>query len=238
MSWQPEEVTELMDIADHNDGRCDRCKRIIQIYKYAANRQMAIILRRMAHEVAVSGVNDVDFNTLQLPYALGSQRTKMRLHGLIAKVKDDDGKHVASHWLITTKGGDWLHGQPISEKVVVFDNQVIGHDGGTVTIQQVSGEAALPEAEKISTGEAGFLHNVRQPVKFMMVEARYMGYDTARFKHHESYKLIIEKLTVGRPVKIVHDIAMPTELKMEYKDINAFRKQWHVTGNAPKDTEQ
>src|SRR5688572_14977308 len=94
-------VARLQEVAKQNDGHCDRCGRVIKIYKYRMNAGMAATLRAMAHVVRESGDTVIDFNKVKVPYSQATQRTKMRLHGIIAKHKID-GKQVESKWVITT----------------------------------------------------------------------------------------------------------------------------------------
>lgn len=231
MRWTPEEIQELERVAEVNDGHCDRCKRVIKIYRYKANRTMALTMRQPYKAYKESGgVNDIDVRDINLVYGQRSQLSKVRLHGLIAHVKDD-GKVVQSHWLITKKGFAWLDGQAIPTKVVNFGNQVLGHEGGTITIHEALGEAPAPEqyeSEAISTAEAGTYRNIRQPQKHMQMTATYKGhsYGSGGPQTNQTYNLELERLQVGKPVIIVTIDGEP--YKREYKDVAAFQKDWKV----------
>lgn len=227
MKWTPEEITELERVAQVNDGHCDRCKRVIKIYRYKANRTMALTMRALYKAYKESGgINDIDVRDIQLVYGQRSQLSKVRLHGLIARVKDD-GKVIQSHWLITKKGFAWLDGQAIPTKVVNFGNQVLGHDGGTITIHEALGEAPAPEKyeeQAISTAEARTYRDIRQPQKHMTMTAVFTGhsYSDKGPQTDKEYELEVERLQIGKPIKVV------SPFSIEYKDIAAFQKAWRV----------
>lgn len=219
-----QELEELQHIAEQNDGHCDRCNRVIKIYRYRLNKTMAYFMRRMADRVRESGVNDVDISTLGMGYSTQTQMTKIRLHGLIARVKDAKGVQVGNHWLITSKGWDFLTGKQVPLKVVVFDNQVLGHDATVTTIGGVDGGKSFEEQENITTPEAKVYSKARQGFKGMKVFARYKGRD-GTFFHHQTYELLIDKLQIGKPVKMLK----PSEI--EYADIAQFQSVWAVVNN-------
>jgi hypothetical protein len=217
-----EQREELLEIASVNDGNCDRCGRVINIYKYRINEGMANTLRKLAKVANNRKENKVNFDDIAGAYSQKTQRTKMRLHGLIAKYKEN-GVHVASTWLITKKGWDFLAGKDIPAVVIVFDNQVIGHEGGTTNIKSLVKESII-EREPISTNEAKVYHDVRPPQKSMKVPAQYKGHALTLedYKLGVGYVLEIEKLEVGKPVKII------APLMRVYSDIAAFQKVWKI----------
>lgn len=228
-------IAELKEVAEQNDGHCDRCARPIKFYKYRVNKTMAIFLRAMDKELRKAikqGEKSIDIYTLPIAYSVGTQRSKMRQHGLIARAKNDKGEKISRHWLITTKGYNFLNGDPIQEKVVVFDNQVIGHEGKLVSIYGVLDEVALPEEKNITQPEARIYHEVREPKKYMKVLAEYQGYDSSHLKNKAIYPLQIERLQVGRPVKVImgeaSDLGNNTSQELEYRDINSFGKAWKI----------
>lgn len=223
--FNEEEVKDLLIIADANDGHCDRCKRVLKIYKYTANAAMAKLLRAMATSQYSTGSMEINLTTLGLPYAVASQQTKTRLHGLIVQVKNDDGTRKASTWRITRKGFEWLRGEEIPERVIVFDNQVIGHEGSGITIHQISPEVKHQE-EEISQPEAEVYHNVRQPMKNLSFKAKYrgQGYFNAKIlKAGQLYPIEVSKMQMGKPVEVHVEATI-----LEYKDIAAFQKAWQI----------
>lgn len=231
MIWQPDEIAELEKVASVNDGRCDRCRRAIKVYRYRANRTMALTMRRLAEEVKISGVNDINVEELNLPYGMRSQLSKVRLHGLIAKVKDKDGKPMQSHWLITApKGWGWLNGKPIQEKVVTFGNQVLGHEGGMVTIYQALGEKPSEEVfeqDAITEPEAAALRTVRKPQKKLHYRARFKARN-GQLSQDSEWDIELDHLQVGKPLKVRVRDQKGDPLVMRYDDIAAFQKKWTI----------
>lgn len=69
-----------------------------------------------------------------------TQTTKLRFHGLIAKVKDDNGVHHGK-WLITRRAGDFMRNEIVlPQKVQTQNNKVIGYDDYNVSIRDVYGD--------------------------------------------------------------------------------------------------
>lgn len=76
-----------------------------------------------------------------------TQQTKLRFHGLIAKVKDDNGTHTGE-WLITSRAADFLRGDiTVPERVQTMNNEVIGHDDHNVGIREVYGQTPYLEGK-------------------------------------------------------------------------------------------
>lgn len=66
-----------------------------------------------------------------------TQQTKLRFHGLIAKIKDDNGTFTGE-WLITRRAADFLRGDIVLPlKVQTQSNKVIGYDDLTVSVREV-----------------------------------------------------------------------------------------------------
>lgn len=218
-----EDIQKLVDIADKNNGHCDRCNRVIKIYKYKISAGHARTLKAMAQHLTNTGKKTVNFNDLDndIRYSAATQRTKMRLHGLIAKYKEN-GVHVASQWVITTKGFKFLAGQDIPEKVIVFDNQVLGHEGGFTNIKRLTGEEGVYEETPITTAEAEVYNDVRTPRKNTKYHAQFKGKTVPRFDVDKVYEIEIERLEIGRPIQLV------TPFKATYKDIAEFYKYWKI----------
>lgn len=214
-----EQAEALVKAAEQNDGHCDKCHRVINIYRYRANAVMAKILRKMAAATSDGG-RAIDVEQLDLKHSERTQLTKMRFHGLVAKVKEN-GTHVPRHWTITHKGWNWLKGEPIQEKVLVFNNAVLGHEGELITIKRVLNEAEF-ESQPISTEEAGVYGAAREGFKGLIVEAVFKGRYSNQFKTGETYTLKLRRLQVGKAVQIVDPV------EVDYKDIAAFAAQWRV----------
>jgi hypothetical protein len=207
-----------------NDGICNHCGQTIKIYRYSLNKSLAIFMRAMADAVRNTGANSVDIGTLELPYSVRTQITKLRLHGLVARVKDGTGTQVARHWLITHRGWNFVNGNALPKQVIVFNNQVLGHDGGLVTIHSILGEKFDPkapqyEATPVTPTESRIYHDVRPPKKRITITARPRG------NMEITLKLVLEHLTVGQPVKIL-SVDGDEAQAFEYKDIAAFQRDW------------
>lgn len=233
--WTQAEVEQLLKDAADNDGHCSGCWRKIAIYKYTANAQFATILKRMAAATHDTGKTAIDVDTLGLAHSQRTQLTKMRFHGLVAKVKGDDNHQIARHWLVTHKGWDWLKGKPIERVVITFDNQVLGHEGGTVTILEAAGiihkdKADAYEEQPITEAEARVYHDVRTPQKMITYQAKFVGRQhttTAPVKTGEVYTIKLERLQMGKPVRVQVDAENMPDYT-EYPDIAAFMKNWQV----------
>lgn len=230
-----EQIRILEKTAELNSGRCDKCHQVIKIYRYRINRNHGLFLRAMADEVRNKKINTVDISVLGLAYSIRSQVTKMRQHGLIARVKNDQGAQIARHWLITKKGYSFLNGNPIAEKVVVYNNQVLGHEGELITIHQLMGEVFDPtkplyEETSVSQPEARTYDDLRVPQKHMTITAQYQGSTSGFLKNKAIYELKIMKLIVGQPVIIsaVYELSV----NIVYEDIAAFQRYWKVMSNA------
>ena len=69
-----------------------------------------------------------------------TQTTKLRFHGLIAKIKDDNDVFTGK-WLITRRAGDFLRNEIVLPvKVQTQSNTVIGYDDHNVSIRDVYGD--------------------------------------------------------------------------------------------------
>ena len=231
MYLSQDKINELIKIAAANDGHCDRCLRVIKVYKYHVSKTMAKIMREMAKATNATGERAIDMDTLDLTHTERSQLSKMRQHGLIVQPKDDRGIKTPRHWLITTKGWQFLCGEPIPAKVVVFDNQVLGHEGGTTDIKRLLDDPGFYEADPLSTDEAKVYHDVRTPQKMQEHSAIWQGYNQGRLLKGSTQTIKIERLQVGKPV-VVH-LDLPGEegnsRQFTYPDIAAFQQSWKIT---------
>lgn len=136
-------------------GKCEHCGQTIQVYKYKITPAMVYLLKDMArltHEQVSNGFLDphwIDMAHIDRPYGIKSQITKLRLHGLVARVMVDD-RQVARTWTITRKGWAFLGCAPINSKVFVYNNKVIGHSDDMCRLPDVTGRADDYIAEPIT----------------------------------------------------------------------------------------
>lgn len=69
-----------------------------------------------------------------------TQTTKLRFHGLIAKIKDENDVFTGK-WLITRRAGDFLRNEIVlPQKVCTQGNKVIDYDDVNVSIRDVYGD--------------------------------------------------------------------------------------------------
>lgn len=212
---------------DLNDGNCTHCHQTIKIYRYGISRSMVIVLKAMAKATEPNTGRAIDVDELKLKHSQRTQLTKMRFHGLVAKVKEGDGHQIPRHWLITRKGWQFLGNEPIPAKVLVYNNQVLGHDGGTTEIKRVDGEADDFEAKPLSEAESRTYAHVREPKRQTIVQAEWQGGYVAGLEKGKIYTILIDRLQMGKPVSVTVKEILQTE-PMKYNDIAAFGRSWKV----------
>lgn len=163
---------------------------------------------------------DVD-REVDLEHSERSQLSKMRQHGLVAKVKDETGKQISRHWLITKRGWDLLRGEPVPAKVVVYNNQVLGHEGGVITIDRLDKDADDFEQQPITEGESRAYADVRTKKKSYKLNAIFKGRDySKKLESGKSYELEIDQLATGKPINMLEPVIRT------YEDIAAFSRDW------------
>lgn len=211
--------------AQNNNGHCSNCGQTIKIYRYGISTSMVRVLKAMARATEHAG-QAIDADKLALKHSERTQLTKMRFHGLIAKVKRD-GRQVPRNWVITTKGWQFLGNKPVPAKVIIYENQVLGHDGGETTIRRVGGLASDFEQEPVTEPEARAYSDVRTPQRHTTVNAVYVGHPRPNLdKTGMTLTLEVDRLQIGHPVKLT---VVDTNDKLEYRDIAAFKRDWKVT---------
>lgn len=225
-----EKAKELEKEAEQNGGKCTHCHHSINIYSYPINKVMVKFLRAMAEETDKTKNREIDVEKVSVIHHERTQITKLRIHGLIAKVKDEKGHHKARMWLITKKGWAFLKGEPVPRKVVIYNNQVLGHDGGDVTIGRIDKDSQDFNKQGITAPEAKAYSDVRTPQKMLEYRAEYLGYSGGELLKGRFYDLRIGKLQMGKPVVVEIVLERLNEPhKVEYKDIAAFQKTWKIT---------
>lgn len=219
------QAQQLVKEAETNNGHCSHCGQTIKIYRYGISSSMVRVLKAMAKASTYAGM-PIDADTLDLKHSERTQLTKMRFHGLIAKVKKD-GRQVPRKWVITTKGWQFLGNKPVMAKVLVYENQVLGHDGGETTIRRIAGLAGDYEEQAISEPEAKAYADVRTPHKQTTIRAFYIGRNRPNLGHTGmALELLLDRLQIGHPVKLT---VVETGDRLEYRDIAAFKHDWKVT---------
>lgn len=227
---------ELEKEAEANGGHCTHCEQTLKIYRYGISESMVRVLREMARRTKLQldgndkagRVIDVDA-TLNLKHSERTQLTKMRFHGLVAKVKED-GRQIPRHWIITTKGWNFLGNEAVPAKVIVYNNQVLGHDGGMIDIRRIAGGNGEFEAKPVSEAESRTYAHIREPQRQSIVTAEWLGRTAGSLVQGQQYTLLIDRLQIGKPVSITIKEILQTE-PIKYNDVAAFGKSWKVVKN-------
>lgn len=225
-----EQAKTLKKEADENGGKCTNCHHAINIYEYPVNKVMVKFLRAMQKATDDTKSREIDVETVSVIHHERTQITKLRIHGLIAKVKDENGKHKSRMWLITRKGWDFLNGQEIPRKVVIYNNQVLGHTGGNITISQIDKDAGEFNKRSITAPESKVYSDVRTPARMTEHYAEYQRTSNKDLLKGTCYTILVERLQVGKPVHVkavVPSLSEPVPLM--YQDIASFQRSWKIT---------
>lgn len=221
------------EASELNGGHCTHCEQTIKIYRYGISDSMVRVLHAMAKRTKLQldgqdkAGRTIDVDVLDLKHSERTQLTKMRFHGLVAKVKEDDGTQIPRHWLVTTKGWQFLKGGDVAAKVVVYNNQVLGHDGGVTNIKRIIGGNGDYEQAPVTEAESRTFAHVRQPEFDKIVRAVWLGYSAGQLVNNQEYTLKMEKLQFGKPLKVWVPGREPEGI-IEYKDIASFAKSWRI----------
>lgn len=119
--------------------RCQHCGASLKAYWHKVTPGLVSALLKINKAVNMKKKNDIMIDKLPELIALTHVERcnwqKLRLHGLIARVKEG-GEVKRGRWLITRKGHDFLSGHQISESVKSFRNRVVGHSANLITISE------------------------------------------------------------------------------------------------------
>lgn len=125
---------------------CPNCQASMQQYTPTVDYFDACLLRAMAEAVRSKVSKGVPFTEankvhvqteINADYTTKSRTTKCRQLGLVAKVIKD-GKHdQQAGWVITVRGWQFLHNNPVPKTVTVFRNEIIDRSEEQVTIMQI-----------------------------------------------------------------------------------------------------
>lgn len=218
-----ERALALEKEAEGNGGRCTHCEQPIKIYRYPISRTIKRVLKAIAKATTPDTGRAIDVDRdIEIAHSERSQLSKMRQHGLVAQPKDARGVKISRHWLITRKGWGFLGGDPVPAKVVVYNNQVLGHEGGVVTFARADAEADQFEQENITEGESRVFADVRMPKVDYKLNAVWLRDSYGDLKQGQTYELTLDRLQTGKPVHVRKPI------DREYKDIAAFGRDWRA----------
>lgn len=229
MAMDLQRAAALEREAEQNDSHCSHCEQTIKVYRYGISDSMVRVLRAMAGATDEGSGRSIDVDSIDLKHSERTQLTKMRFHGLVAKVKED-GRQIPRHWLITRKGWQFLGKEPVPAKVIVYNNQVLGHDGGTITIDRIGGGAGEYDETPISEAESRTYAHIREPQWGKLQQATYLGMTGGKLQNGTIYDMKMDRLQVGKPIKIIVLLDKKTRdtAEYEFKDVAAFAKTWQV----------
>lgn len=104
-----------------------------------------------------SAINDKGVNSVHLKKDMDDTRneltrhersnwTKLRFHGMVAKVRKEDKTQVRGHWLLTKRGASFLNGLcKTPYEVQTFRNKVVDHSDQMVSVAEVIGSTPYVE---------------------------------------------------------------------------------------------
>lgn len=122
-------------------NNCDHCgQRIPQARKEILNKQMLKMLKRSADHVKATMVNDFMVRDFTEPAEFKQYNwySHLRLHGLIFKVRDAQGKEMRGRWGITRNGWAFLRGEHRQPAyVLVKNNSIVSRADELVGFDQV-----------------------------------------------------------------------------------------------------
>lgn len=227
------ELDYIQNLERDHKGGCPTCYQKIKIYEHAPNSKHVEILRKMADRVKQTGEQEVNFHDIKGEFQEHSQRTKLRQHGLIAKVKKD-GVHVRNTWLITRKGWKFLAGGLIPKTVIVYNNTVLGHGEDMISVYDCEKNHTpsdlMYDMADLSPAESRQYMQVREGIKLKKYRAKFLGY-TGNILAEEI--IAVDRLQFGKPVKV--KIPRLPDWEQEYKDMAAFAKNWEIVEEVSDD---
>jgi hypothetical protein len=145
-----------------NKERCANCNASMMAYVYQFDYLDAQLLIGMAGIVKqqLAGKLFTEANKVHvqsapfLTYAEKSRTTQCEKLGLVAKVLDDDKKHIRGTWLITKRGWVAMRGEPVPAKIKVFRDQIVERfETDTTTISSIMAKSKKKEGREFNPME-------------------------------------------------------------------------------------
>lgn len=123
---------------------CPNCEASMKEYIYILDAWDALLLLEMAKQVRHKRRKGIDFtlaNQVRVPelptsHAVKCRTTQSAKLGLIAQLKNKEGKRVSGVWVITKRGFEALKGTPVPRKVKVWRKKIEERFEETITIEQ------------------------------------------------------------------------------------------------------
>jgi hypothetical protein len=124
---------------------CPNCGASMSEYIFPFDSLDALLLLSMANEVRDKRKRGISFNQanqVHVPSLKASLSVKCRTTicsklGLVAKIKNENGKHARGAWLITERGWKALRGEPVPAFVKVFRGKIEERFDQTTTMQDI-----------------------------------------------------------------------------------------------------
>lgn len=118
---------------------------MVPILVHALAKFYAAVCHKKENSVHLK--DDMDGKDFELDRYERSNWTKLRFHGLVAKVREDNHQ-LRGHWLITRRGVQFLKGEITIPKVVkVYRNNVVARSEEEVSVKDVI--SSIPYVETI-----------------------------------------------------------------------------------------
>jgi len=170
---------------------CPNCGASMEERVYYFDIMCAVLLVKMAERVEsllVKGVpftqaNQVHISDLKTTLSVQCRTTIASKLGLIAKVKNKEGKQVHGVWCITKRGYDALRGEEVPSSVVVWRGMIEERPEGKITLSK----AFLVQRESI---QKSMSNNKKPKNDYRMIGDQYNESDWYDFVgNHEGEML-------------------------------------------------
>jgi len=110
------------------DKYCRCCGASLVMRVHTLNRGLGSVLLACAKVAREKGGYIVDTRDVNLTYTQLANLQKLRYFGLMV-MHTEDGKHVARHWVITTRGWQFLAGEArVYKQMRSFRNRIVHWD--------------------------------------------------------------------------------------------------------------
>lgn len=118
---------------------CEHCGAQMKSWRHSLTPGLVDVLVSFIQAIKDKGENKIHLQTeMNLNSNQYNNFQKLRYFGLVAKVKDAEGNHLAGYWLITRLGGEFLRRETaIPRSVKTFRNSIVEKSEDVVFINDV-----------------------------------------------------------------------------------------------------
>lgn len=118
---------------------CEHCGALMKEYTHLMNRGLVGCLKALANAVREQDKNDVLFSDIAFEsFNARNNFQKLNYWGLAVHVRDANGARVKGHWLLTSRGGQFLRGElAVPKHVRTYRNVLFERSEELVTIRDV-----------------------------------------------------------------------------------------------------